>query len=140
MHITADAPVPGYRATTRNIEVLVEPRYLAEHSKPDQGMYFWAYTIQIVNHGQETVQLRSRHWRITDGHGRLQEVKGPGVVGEQPRLGPGDSFRYTSGCPLETADGMMVGAYLMVTEDGDEFDVSIPAFSLDSPNTRRTLN
>ncbi len=84
--------------------------------------------------------MRARHWRIRDGHGRLQEVRGPGVVGEQPILGPGDSFRYTSGCPLETPDGTMVGEYRMVTEGGEEFDVSIPAFSLDSPHSRHTLN
>ncbi len=130
----------GYRAITRDIEVKVEPRYLDDQSNPDGAQYFWAYTIEIANHGSETVQLRSRHWRITDGQGKLQEVRGPGVVGEQPVLNPGDSFKYTSGCPLETPDGMMAGVYLMETVRGERFEVEIPAFSLDSPFTRRTLN
>jgi ApaG protein len=137
---SAIAAPPGYRATTREIEVTVEPRYLDDQSNADNAQYFWAYTIEISNHGRETVQLRSRHWHIMDGHGRLQEVKGPGVVGEQPILNPGDTFRYTSGCPLETPDGMMRGTYLMVTGQGENFEVEIPAFSLDSPFTRRTLN
>jgi ApaG protein len=132
--------VSAYRATTRNIEVSVEPRYMDEQSNTATSQYFWAYTVEIANHGSETVQLRSRHWRIMDGHGRLQEVRGPGVVGEQPILNPGDSFKYTSGCPLETPDGMMSGTYLMVTGQGESFEVEIPAFSLDSPFTRRTLN
>jgi ApaG protein len=136
-HAAIDA---GYRAITRDIEVSVEPRFLEEQSRPESSQYFWAYTIEIANHGAETVQLRTRHWRITDGHGRLQEVRGPGVVGEQPILAPGDSFIYTSGCPLETPDGVMVGAYRMMTEAGDEFDVDIPAFSLDSPHSKRVLN
>jgi ApaG protein len=130
----------GYRAVTRGIEVTVEPRYLDDQSNPETAQYFWAYTIEISNHGRETVQLRSRHWRITDGAGRFQEVKGPGVVGEQPILNPGDTFKYTSGCPLETPDGMMAGSYHMVTEEGERFEVEIPAFSLDSPFTRRTVN
>jgi ApaG protein len=129
-----------YAAVTRGIRVTVEPRYMPDHSQPESNQYFWAYTIEISNLSPETVQLRTRHWRITDGLGRLQEVRGPGVVGEQPVLAPGESFRYTSGCPLETPDGMMAGAYEMVTEDGDAFEVEIPAFSLDSPFSRRILN
>jgi ApaG protein len=133
-------PPAGYQAITRGIQVSVEPRFLPEQSDPDTGQYFWAYTVEIANHGSETVQLRSRHWKITDGFGRLQEVRGPGVVGEQPILNPGDSFRYTSGCPLETSDGMMSGIYWMETGPGQGFEVEIPAFSLDSPFTRRTVN
>jgi ApaG protein len=139
-HEAADGFSPGYRSQTRGIQVAVEPRYLEDQSQTAEGQYFWAYTIEITNHGDETVQLRSRYWRILDGHGRLQEVRGPGVVGEQPILNPGDTFRYTSGCPLETPDGMMSGSYQMVTLGGESFDVDIPAFSLDSPFTRRTLN
>lgn len=129
-----------YRATTRDIEVRVTPRFLEERSSPDKGQYFWAYTIEIVNRGSETVQLQSRHWRITDAMGRTQEVRGAGVVGEQPVLKPGKSFEYTSGVPLTTASGFMVGTYGMVSAKGERFDIEIPAFSLDSPGMRRTVN
>jgi ApaG protein len=129
-----------YRETTRNIEVRVTPRFLDERSSPAENYYFWAYTIEIVNSGTETVQLTARHWRITDAAGRVQEVRGPGVVGEQPVLGPGQSFQYTSGVPLPTASGFMVGTYSMVTAAGERFDVAIPAFSLDSPAVGRTIN
>ena len=129
-----------YRATTRGIEVSVTPRYLQERSSPDNGQYFWAYTIEIVNRGNETVQLKTRHWRITDGLGRTQEVRGAGVVGEQPVLKPGQSFEYTSGVPLTTASGFMTGTYGMVTEKGERFDIDVPAFSLDSPAGKRTVN
>lgn len=129
-----------YRASTRNIEVTVKPRFLSERSSPENGYFFWAYTIEIVNHGDETVQLKTRHWRITDAHGRLQEVRGAGVVGEQPVLKPGQSFEYTSGVPLPTPSGFMAGTYGMVTDDGVGFDIDIPAFSLDSSTATRTLN
>jgi ApaG protein len=129
-----------YRAITRGIEVKVTPRFLPERSSPENGYYFWAYSIEIVNHGKETVQLRTRHWRITDAHGRVQEVRGAGVVGEQPRLAPGESFEYTSGVPLPTPSGFMVGSYGMVTAAGEHFDIEIPAFSLDTPGARRTVN
>jgi len=129
-----------YRATTRSIEVAVTPRYLQERSSPDNGQYFWAYTIENVNRGDETVQLKTRHWRITDGLGRTQEVRGAGVVGEQPVLKPGQSLEYTSGVPLTTASGFMVGTYGMVTEQGERFNIDIPAFSLDSPSGKRTVN
>ena len=129
-----------YATTTRNIEVTVTPRFLPEKSSPDQGHFFWAYTIEITNRGSETVQLKTRHWRITDAHGRVQEVRGAGVVGEQPRLAPGESFEYTSGVPLPTPSGFMVGSYSMVTEGGERFDIAIPAFSLDSPDAKRTIN
>ncbi len=129
-----------YRAVTRQIEVTVEPTFLPERSSAEDGRYFWAYTIVIVNSGRETVQLKTRHWIITDGTGRNQEVHGEGVVGEQPILEPGERFEYTSGVPLSTASGFMTGSYQMVTEDGEPFDIDIPTFSLDSPSQKRTLN
>jgi ApaG protein len=129
-----------YRAVTRKIEVTVTPRFVSERSSPNNGYYFWAYTIDIANRGHETVQLKTRHWRITDALGRLQEVKGPGVVGEEPILKSGESFEYTSGVPLQTPSGFMTGTYGMVTMDGEHFDIEIPAFSLDSPSAERTLN
>jgi ApaG protein len=129
-----------YRATTRSIEVTVTPQFLDERSSPANNYYFWAYRIEIVNCGAETVQLVSRHWRITDAFGRIQEVRGPGVVGEQPVLAPGQSFQYTSGVPLPTASGFMAGTYHMVSTAGERFDIEIPAFSLDSPAGARTIN
>jgi ApaG protein len=129
-----------YRAVTRNIEVTVTPRFLADRSSPDNGYFFWAYTIAITNTGSETVQLRTRHWRITDALGRLQEVKGPGVVGEEPVLKPGQSFEYTSGVPLPTPSGFMTGTYGMQTETGGGFDVEIPTFSLDCSYGEQTIN
>lgn len=122
-----------YRATTRNIQVTVEPDFLDEQSEPAEHHYVWAYTIEIENQSPITVQLRHRHWIITDAHGREQEVRGAGVVGEQPILEPGESFQYTSGAPLKTPSGFMRGHYQMQTEAGEVFDVEIPAFSLDSP-------
>ena len=103
-----------YRAVTRKVQVTVTPRFLSERSSPGNGYFFWAYTIDIANLGTETVQLKTRHWRITDALGRLQEVKGPGVVGEEPVLKPGKSFEYTSGVPLPTPSGFMTGSYGMV--------------------------
>jgi ApaG protein len=129
-----------YHAVTRNIEVTVTPRFLAERSSPDNGYFFWAYTIAIANRGSQTVQLKTRHWKITDAHGRLQEVRGAGVVGEEPVLKPGDSFEYTSGVPLPTPSGFMLGTYGMVTNAGENFDIEIPAFSLDSSHAKPTIN
>jgi ApaG protein len=129
-----------YSAVSNSIRVSVQPRFLAEHSEPDEGRYFWSYTIEIANGGNVTVQLTHRHWKITDAGGRLEEVQGPGVVGEQPTLRPGEAFRYTSGCPLKTPSGIMVGTYRMVDETGRAFDVDIPAFSLDSPYAKRVMN
>ena len=129
-----------YRAVTRKIEVTVTPRFSSERSSPANGYYFWSYTIDIANHGSETVQLKTRHWQITDAMGRLQEVKGPGVVGEEPTLKPGESFEYTSGVPLPTPSGFMTGSYGMVDDDGEAFDIEIPAFSLDATPGGRTLN
>ncbi|MGL4635745.1 MAG: Co2+/Mg2+ efflux protein ApaG [Beijerinckiaceae bacterium] len=129
-----------YQAITHGIAVTVEPQYLADRSEPSRRQYFWAYTVDIENRGERTLQLKRRHWIITDGHGQKHEVQGPGVIGEEPVLAPGDSFRYTSGCPLDTPDGFMVGSYDMVDEKGDIYTVAIPAFSLDIPASRRTLN
>jgi len=130
-----------YQSVTNDIEVTVTPEYLAERSSPQSGEYFWAYTIEITNRSDRTVQLKTRHWRITDGLGRKQEVRGPGVVGKQPVLKPGESFEYTSGVPLPTPSGFMTGTYgMVVTENGEPFDIAIPTFSLDGPEARRTLN
>ena len=129
-----------YQTVTHNIEVKVTPRYLPERSSQEKSYYFWAYTIEITNHGSETVQLKTRHWRITDSFGRLQEVKGAGVVGEEPVIEPGASFEYTSGVPLPTPSGFMTGSYGMTTDNGDSFDIDIPTFSLDSSDAKRTLN
>ncbi len=122
-----------YEATTRDIIVTVDPNFLDEDSAPLRDYYFWAYTVDILNSGNRRVQLLARHWQITDALGRTQEVRGAGVVGEQPTLDPGESFRYTSGVPLRTPSGIMLGSYTMETEDGETFEVTIPAFSLDSP-------
>ncbi len=129
-----------YRAITRNIEVSVTPRFVADRSSPENNYFFWAYTISITNNGTETVQLKTRHWRITDANGRRQDVRGAGVVGEEPVLKAGESFEYTSGVPLQTPSGFMVGSYGMVSGTGDHFDIEVPAFSLDSVETKRTIN
>lgn len=129
-----------YSRVTQDIQVTVLTEFVPERSDADEATYFWAYTVEISNQGGETVQLTARHWRITDGNGRLEEVRGPGVVGEQPVLKPGESFRYTSGCPLSTPSGIMTGTYKMVTDKGNAFDVEIPVFSLDSPYASRVLN
>jgi len=129
-----------YRAVTRNIEVKVTPRFIPDRSSPDNNYFFWAYTVAITNHGREQVQLKTRHWRITDAHGRLQEVRGAGVIGEEPVLKAGESFEYTSGVPLQTPSGFMVGTYGMVSAAGERFDIDIPAFSLDSAEEKRTIN
>ncbi|MCW2314656.1 ApaG protein [Rhodoblastus acidophilus] len=129
-----------YRAVTQNIEIIALPLYAPERSAPEEGRYFWTYTIEIVNHGPVQVQLVSRTWKITDASGRVEMVRGPGVVGETPILEPGGSFRYTSGCALTTASGIMSGSYRMVDSNGCAFDAEIPAFSLDSPVERRVLN
>ena len=129
-----------YQATTDNIKVTVRPQFLEGQSNPVESKFVWAYTISMENLGVETVTLLTRHWIITDGIGRRQDVRGDGVVGEQPTLGPGQSFEYTSGCPLNTASGLMVGSYGMMAATGRVFDVAIPAFSLDSPHDRHSVN
>ncbi|MGL5117185.1 MAG: Co2+/Mg2+ efflux protein ApaG [Beijerinckiaceae bacterium] len=129
-----------YKAVTRDVSVSVEPEYLAERSAPGDDQYFWAYTVEIENHGSRAVQLKRRHWIITDGRGHREEVRGPGVVGEEPIIEPGECFRYASGCPLTTPDGFMVGSYDMIADNGEAFSVEIPAFSLHLPGQRRVLN
>ncbi len=129
-----------YSQTTRSITVTVKPFFLDDQSSPDEAHYVWAYHVRIENQGALTVQLRNRYWRITDSLGRIQEVRGAGVVGEQPVLRPGESFEYTSGTPLPTPSGIMVGAYQMETDAGETFDVAVPAFSLDSPHQPARLN
>lgn len=129
-----------YEATTRDIRVSVEPKFLEDQSRPADGRFFWSYTITLENRGTQAVTLKSRYWKITDAHGHLQEVKGDGVVGEQPTLTPGSSFSYTSGCPLTTPHGMMVGTYKMLADDGEHFDIAIPLFSLDSPHDNHSVN
>ena len=129
-----------YQAVTRGIRVSVLPQYLEHESDPDENRYFWAYTITIENESAETVQLRTRHWTITDQTGHVEEVRGPGVVGQTPTLKPGEQFQYTSGCPLPTPSGIMAGSFQMTNEDGDKFDVAVPAFSLDSPEGKRVVN
>ena len=129
-----------YTAVTRDIQITVMPQYLPDQSAPDESRYVWAYTIEIANLGRGTVQLVARHWVITDASGKVETVSGLGVVGEQPVLNPGETFRYTSGCPLSTSSGVMEGHYRMADENGRAFEVEIPAFSLDSPHTRRVLN
>ncbi len=129
-----------YRAITRKIQVTATPRYVAERSEPEHGRHFWAYTIEVTNLGRETVQLKARHWVITDANGQVEEVHGAGVVGEEPVLPPGGRFEYTSGVPLSTVTGIMSGHYDMQTETGEAFSVEIPAFSLDIPHMPRVLN
>lgn len=122
-----------YTKTTNHIKVTVLPHYLGNQSEPSENRYFWSYTIQVENHSQDTVRLINRHWQITDGLGRTHEVRGSGVVGAQPTLKPGEAFEYTSGVPLETPSGIMVGEYEMQSDNGEKLQVSVPAFSLDSP-------
>jgi ApaG protein len=129
-----------YRERTDGIEIIVEPQYLDDQSDPEVHRYMWAYTIVIANESDYTVQLEARYWQITNALGQVEEVEGPGVVGEHPTLAPGDTYQYTSGCPLNTASGTMVGHYVMRRNDGVRFRARIPAFSLDLPDVARTLN
>jgi len=130
----------AYSQITRDVRVTVQPFYLEDQSSPDDRHFVWAYHVRIENHGDETVQLLTRHWQITDSTGNMQEVRGDGVVGEQPVLKPGESFEYTSGTPLPTPSGFMMGTYQIVSEAGAAFDVVIPAFSLDSPHARTQIH
>ena len=129
-----------YELMTREIVVRVEPEFMAEESAPEDDYYVWSYTVEIENHGTETIQLRAREWQITDASGRTQEVHGDGVVGVQPVLAPGDGYEYSSGTPLSTPSGLMAGTYTVQTDTGELFDVRVPAFSLDSPHEVRSLN
>lgn len=130
-----------YEQETSGLMVRVEPQFLPEESAPDEGRYVWAYTIEIENRSGDTVQLISRFWRITDENGLTQEVEGPGVIGQQPVIPPGESFRYTSAAPLAAPSGMMMGAYSMRRVDnGEAFDIAVPLFALDSPHQHRLVN
>ncbi|NJC41051.1 ApaG protein [Brevundimonas alba] len=131
---------PAYEAETEGVLVRVRPSYLAGQSDPEGGRWVWAYQVEIVNLTTTTVQLMARRWVITDGQGRVEEVRGAGVVGEQPVIKPGDSYSYASGCPLGTPTGSMVGGYYMTDASGRSFEAAIPAFSLDVPGQRRVLN
>jgi len=130
----------AYQATTEDIRVSVQPFYLEDESDPEEGHYFWAYQVQIENLGVDPVRLKSRYWRITDSHGHTEEVRGEGVVGEQPLIEPGYAFEYTSGAPLATSSGFMKGSYRMRRHDGTSFEVEIPHFSLDSPHGSSMVN
>ena len=129
-----------FTKTTNSINITVKPYYLDDQSEPEDQHYVWAYQVTINNLGQETVQLKNRYWKIIDSNGSKQEVKGEGVVGEQPILNPGEKFEYTSGTPLSTPSGFMEGYYEMETTNGITFDATIPLFSLDSPYTSTKLN
>lgn len=120
-------------AITQGIRVRVQSVFVPERSDPDQGQWFFAYRVEISNEGTEAAQLVSRHWIITDANGHVEHVQGPGVVGEQPTLQPGESFQYTSACPLMTPVGTMQGTYQMVTNNGETFDAEIAPFSLGEP-------
>lgn len=133
--IVHDGPMFTSEATTRGVRVSVLSEYAPDRSRPGQQQWFFLYTITITNEGEEPVQLISRHWIITDGSGHVEEVKGPGVVGQQPQLGPGESFTYTSGCPLTTPFGKMEGTYQMVTKSGQSFDATVAPFTLSEPYT-----
>jgi len=129
-----------YTTTTHSIMVTVEPTYLDHESRPRRNRYVWAYHVTIHNQGTEPVQLKRRYWKITDSLGRTQEVRGEGVVGEQPVIEPGESYDYTSGTPLSTPSGIMEGSYYMETYDGRSLEIEIPPFSLDSPGERPQLH
>jgi ApaG protein len=122
-----------YQAETDGLVVRVSVAFLADQSSPAAGRWFWSYHIRIENSRAAAVQLLARHWLIRDGNGHVHEVRGPGVVGDTPRIEPGDSFDYVSGCPLETASGSMRGTFHMVDEDGTTFDIAIPPFELVAP-------
>ena len=129
-----------YTKTTKKINITVNPYYLEEQSEPDEQHYVWAYQVTINNLSKETVQLKNRYWKITDSNGSKQEVKGQGVVGEQPILNPGEKSEYTSGTPLSTPSGFMEGYYEMETKNGNKFEASIPLFSLDAPTILNNIN
>ncbi len=129
-----------YERLTRGIRVAVKPAFLEDQSDPEESRYIWSYTVTIENKGADTVQLMSRYWHITDAEGHVHEVRGPGVVGAQPVLAPGQSFQYTSGCPLPTASGAMEGRYQMRAATGEDFEAEIPGFVLESPHEHRRVH
>ena len=134
------APHLLYESVTRGVRVRVKPAFLDDQSDPEMSRYLWSYTVTIENRGGEAVQLLSRYWHITDASGRIQEVRGPGVVGAQPVIEPGQAFEYTSGCPLTTASGAMAGRYQMLAASGEAFEAEIPPFLLESPHERRQIH
>ena len=129
-----------YKAITGDVQVEVQTEYQPDRSSPEKGHHVWTYHVEICNLGQNDIQLRSRYWRIVDGHGRVQEVRGRGVVGEEPLIEAGECFSYSSGCPLDSESGFMSGHYEMETRDGSKFDVIVPTFSLDIPDRTIILN
>lgn len=129
-----------YEQITDGFRVRVEPDFMDERSSPSDDLYFWAYTVEITNLGLRTGRLRTRYWRICDAQGKIEEVRGAGVIGEQPELPPGEQFVYTSGCPLSTPSGFMEGYYIFEMTDGDNLKIAIPAFSLDSPHASTSVN
>jgi ApaG protein len=131
---------PVYEARTEGVLVRVVANYLPDESDPDESKFVWGYMVEIENHGKVGLQLISRRWVITDSQNRVEEVSAPGVVGEQPELGAGEAFRYSSACPLSTDSGTMRGAYWMLTDEGETFEAVIPEFSLHLPTARRVLN
>jgi len=137
---TPEKPNLQYELETKRIRVSVRPAYLHDQSDPEDDRYVWSYTVTIENRSLESVKLVSRYWNIIDGQGRVQEVRGAGVVGAQPVIAPGESFQYTSGCPLETASGTMSGRYQMTSASGESFEAEIPAFLLESPYERRQIH
>jgi ApaG protein len=129
-----------FTQTTHGIKITVMPVFLADQSDPAEDFYVWAYSVTMENHGKETVKLLNRYWHITDAQGRVNEVRGPGVVGEHPILAVGESHRYTSGTHLTTPSGVMHGTYEFLRDDGTTFEATIPMFSLDSPTARERMN
>jgi ApaG protein len=129
-----------YEELTRDIRVAVEPDFLDDQSEPEEGRYLWSYRVTIENKGGESVQLLSRYWKIMDSRGKVKEVRGPGVIGEQPMIAPGQAFEYTSGAPLETPSGLMTGSYRMRAASGESFDIGIPMFALESPYEERKVH
>lgn len=129
-----------YEQTTHNVTVRVEPDFLSDESSPADDRFIWAYTVEIENQTETDLKVMERFWKIADSRGQVQEVRGQGVVGEQPTLRPGETFRYTSGAPLTAPSGMMLGYYYMEKPDGEGFAVDVPTFLLDSPHEPLALN
>jgi ApaG protein len=129
-----------YEEITRDIKIAVEPDFLEDQSEPDENRYLWSYRVTIENKSKSAVQLLSRYWRITDARGRIREIRGEGVIGEQPVIAPGRAYEYTSGAPLETASGFMTGTYHMRASTGESFEVGIPMFALESPYEPRRMH
>lgn len=129
-----------FKAITHGVSVTVMPVYIDERSNPERSQYFWAYRVMIENNSGQTLQLLSRYWHITDSDGHVEEVHGDGVVGEQPVMADGENFSYTSGCPLTTPSGIMVGSYKMQNDDGEIIEIAVPAFPLDLPDLSPSIN